>query len=218
MKWRDLLRELLHNRLDMDGLLGHPLYQGIDLDGIDRLNHQFTGLTFDFREYLFIHAMSHRLLEKDARAFAQWRNEFLRIDAAATAFRFQLEAERAGHFAAQALVSQDPNADAQVQGLPLMKFVTPHSGPLVPLSRDQLLDQRHLLGRLLNRPRAHARTDARSAAQQRQSFRRAARGYCGMARGIATSRLVRLSRLMCVASLAHELGSVANRSSEVRGG
>merc|ERR1712113_1303458 len=93
IRWRDLLRELFHNRLDIDGLLKHPLYQGIDLSGIDRLNKQFAGLTFDFREYLAIHAMCHRLLETDRRACARWRNDFCRIDAAKTAFRIQLGAE-----------------------------------------------------------------------------------------------------------------------------
>eukprot|EP00929_Paragymnodinium_shiwhaense_P064476 TRINITY_DN32285_c0_g1_i4.p1 TRINITY_DN32285_c0_g1~~TRINITY_DN32285_c0_g1_i4.p1 ORF type:complete len:242 (-),score=39.96 TRINITY_DN32285_c0_g1_i4:62-787(-) len=61
LKWRDLFKELMHNRLDTVGLLEHPLYQSIDLSGIHRLNTQF-GADFDFREYLAIHAMCHRLI------------------------------------------------------------------------------------------------------------------------------------------------------------
>lgn len=148
MCWRDLFRELMHNRLDVKGLLQHPLYQDIDLSGIDRLNHEF-GADFDFREYLAIHAMCHRLLEKNPQAYAQWRDTFQRNDAAQTAFRVQLQAERLGMAAAQLLVSLDPRVDKFVEGVPLIKLRTPDYGPLLALSREQLLHPGHLLGRLL---------------------------------------------------------------------
>jgi len=148
LKWRDLFRELLHNRLDVEGLLQHPLYQDINLEGIHRLNLQF-GAGFDFREYLAIHSMCHRLIEKDGRARDQWQNRFQRMDAAESAFRLQLQAEAAGKSSAEVLLSQDRNADAMADGIPLVKFTTPHYGPLLMLSRQQLTDRSHLLGRLL---------------------------------------------------------------------
>lgn len=133
LRWRDLLCELLHNRLDTEGLLHHPLYQGIDLSGIDRLNKQFVGLTFDFREYLFIHAMCHRLIETDSVARQQWHDDFHRMDAAKTAFRAQLYAERAGRAAAEFFVNPDLPTDGLLQDVPLIKFTTPHYGPLLAL-------------------------------------------------------------------------------------
>lgn len=149
LQWRDLFKELLHNRLDIDGLLEHPLYQGIDLSGIDRLNQQF-GAGFDFREYLAIHAMCHRLIETDEEAHRQWKTTFRRFDAAQTAFRLQLQAEAAGRYAAEAFLNTDPNADSLLVGIPLIKFTTPHHGPLQQLTRAQLLDKRMLIGRLLD--------------------------------------------------------------------
>eukprot|EP00421_Protoceratium_reticulatum_P018495 CAMPEP_0168397844 /NCGR_PEP_ID=MMETSP0228-20121227/21273_1 /TAXON_ID=133427 /ORGANISM="Protoceratium reticulatum, Strain CCCM 535 (=CCMP 1889)" /LENGTH=325 /DNA_ID=CAMNT_0008411329 /DNA_START=55 /DNA_END=1028 /DNA_ORIENTATION=- len=149
LRWRDLLRELMHNRLDVDGVLDHPLYRGIDLEGIHRLNQQFVGLSFDFREYLAIHAMCHRLIETDSAAHTQWRDTFQRMDAANTAFRVQLHAEQAGRAAAELLMTTDRQADSLLEGVPLMKFTTPHYGPLAMLRRDQLLDRATLLGRLL---------------------------------------------------------------------
>lgn len=148
LKWRDLFRELLHNRLNVDGLLQHPLYQNINLEGIHRLNLQF-GAGFDFREYLAIHSMCHRLVEKDGRARAQWETSFQRMDAAETAFRLQLQAEVEGKRSAEVLLSMDQGVDAKADGIPLIKFTTPHYAPLLMLSREQLTDRRHLLGRLL---------------------------------------------------------------------
>lgn len=153
LQWRDLFKELMHNRLDTEGLLEHPLYQGVDLSGIDRLNKQF-GADFDFREYLAIHAMCHRLIETDEEAHAQWSSTFRRFNAAETAFRVQLQAEAAGRFAAEAFISTDPQMDLWLHGVPLIKFTTPHHGPLAPLTREQLLDKRTLLGRLLDPPAA----------------------------------------------------------------
>eukprot|EP00444_Apocalathium_aciculiferum_P001825 CAMPEP_0183405130 /NCGR_PEP_ID=MMETSP0370-20130417/15583_1 /TAXON_ID=268820 /ORGANISM="Peridinium aciculiferum, Strain PAER-2" /LENGTH=429 /DNA_ID=CAMNT_0025587043 /DNA_START=1 /DNA_END=1290 /DNA_ORIENTATION=+ len=151
MRWRDLFRELLHNRLDVKGLLQHPFYQDIDLSGIHRLNQQF-GADFDFREYLAIHSMCHRMIEKDPEAHVMWQDDFLRIDAATSAFRMQLQAEQLGSSCARVLLLGDGPGDAIVDGIPLIKFTTPHYGPLLMLSREQLLDKNHLLGRLLSPP------------------------------------------------------------------
>eukprot|EP00933_Yihiella_yeosuensis_P029820 TRINITY_DN23471_c1_g1_i1.p1 TRINITY_DN23471_c1_g1~~TRINITY_DN23471_c1_g1_i1.p1 ORF type:complete len:475 (-),score=77.37 TRINITY_DN23471_c1_g1_i1:158-1582(-) len=150
IRWRDMFKELFHNRLDTEGILEHPLYEGIDLSGFERLNQQFSGSNMDFREYLAIHVMCHRLIEKEPKARAMWKDEFLKVDAASTAFRMQLDAEAGGMAAAQALISQDPRADELVEGIPLMKFTTPHYGPLLFLQRWQLEDRRTLLGRLLD--------------------------------------------------------------------
>ncbi|CAE8606826.1 unnamed protein product [Polarella glacialis] len=150
LRWRDLFRELFHNRLDTEGILEHPLYQGIDLSGFERLNAEFSGSGMEFREYLAIHAMCHRLIETDPQARAQWRDSFQRTDAADTAFRMQLDAQASGMAAAEVLMSQDPRADDIVEGIPLIKFTTPHYGPLLFLQRSQLADRRTLLGRLLD--------------------------------------------------------------------
>lgn len=182
LSWRDLFCELLHNRLDIDGLLDHPLYQGIDLSGIDKLNKQFVGLTFDFREYLAIHAMCHRLIETDPRARAQWRDEFLRIDAADTAFRIQLRAETNGRAAAELLVlDRDPQIDRLAEGLPLIKFRTPDAGPLMPLSRSQLLDKSHFLGRLLSQQSSWDRSGGSRSMRTAVAVMRGRRGACTMA-------------------------------------
>ena len=64
LQWRDELKELLTNRTTVVGLRQHPMYSGITLDHIDRLNQLFRA-GFDFREYLAIHAMFSRLLDRD---------------------------------------------------------------------------------------------------------------------------------------------------------
>lgn len=147
LQWRDLLRELMHNRVGVDGVLKHPLYEGFDLSGIHRLNQQFQA-GFDFREYLAIHAMCRRLIERDAQSCNLWQSDFLRFDAASTAFRLQLQAEAAGRSSAELLLGQD-NDDSLLEGIPLVKLTTPHYGPLLFLKSEQLQDRRHLLGRLL---------------------------------------------------------------------
>lgn len=154
LQWRDLFRELFHNRLDIKGLMQHPLYQGLDLEGFDRLNKEFSGAGHDFREYLAIHAMCHRMIETDPQARAQWRDEIMRVNAADTAFRMQVAAQAVGLAAAQVLLSEDPRADELVADVPLIKFTTPHYGPLLFLNPGQLQDTRHLLGRLLD-PQRH---------------------------------------------------------------
>jgi len=188
MRWRDLLRELMHNRLDVDGLLEHPLYQGIDLEGIDRLNKQFMGLTFDFREYLAIHAMCHRLIETESWAHALWQDKFQRMDAAETAFRIQLQAERKGQMAVEALLGTDPQTHSLAEDVPLVKLTTPHYGPLVPLTRDQLLDARTVLGQLLSAPAVATGTETARIRRQalgdvagrnlRMASTRGRRGFC----------------------------------------
>eukprot|EP00927_Polykrikos_kofoidii_P040302 TRINITY_DN34485_c0_g2_i1.p1 TRINITY_DN34485_c0_g2~~TRINITY_DN34485_c0_g2_i1.p1 ORF type:complete len:449 (+),score=53.59 TRINITY_DN34485_c0_g2_i1:90-1436(+) len=162
IKWRDLLRELMHNRLDVDGLLRHPLYQGLDLSGIHRMNMEF-GADFDFREYLAIHAMCHRLLETDARSRSSWQTSFLLLDAAASAFRMQLGASAAGKHPAEVLLNMAPELEHLVETVPLIKFTTPHYGPLLGLTREQLLNPGTLLGRLFRRPAVSRRRAAKSS-------------------------------------------------------
>lgn len=183
IRWRDLFRELLHNRLDIDGLLQHPLYHHIDLSGIDRLNKQFVGLTFDFREYLAIHAMCHRLLETDKRAHAQWRDDFHRIDAAKTAFRIQLDAEARGQSAAEAFLRRGVgnSVDHSADDVPLVKFTTPHYGPLLQFSRAQLLDNSHVLGRLMTQQATGAARVAAAAHGRRGCARVAGVGILRVA-------------------------------------
>merc|ERR1719469_1162593 len=111
MKWRDLLKELLHNRVDVDGLLQHPLYKNLALDGFDRLNREFSGFQHDFREYLAIHAMCHRLIEKDASARKQWDSSWIRHDAASTAFALQLHAEKNNMHVAEVFMSDGRSFD-----------------------------------------------------------------------------------------------------------
>lgn len=206
IRWRDLFCELFHDRLDIHGLMTHDLYQDISLEGFHRLNQQFSGAGHDFREYLAIHAMCHRLIETDPQARNQWRVEFLRINAAETAFRVQIAAEAAGLAPAQVLLIEDPRADELVKGIPLIKFTTPHYGPLLFLQKSQIADRAHLLGRLLDPPVANPRVSSRisaaaSLAPRRLQGRRAiatvgiaaASTFCGMAlrtacRGIASSR------------------------------
>jgi len=148
LRWRDLLRELLHNRLDVQGVASqHPLYHDLDLSGFERLNHEFEP-PFDFREYLAIHAMCHRLLETDVELREQWRRSWCLLDAAATAFRIQLLAEEEGTNTALAFIGGEPRWDEASRDLPLVKFTTPHYRDLVRLPRNVLLDERGLLGRI----------------------------------------------------------------------
>mmetsp|Transcript_35793 Transcript_35793/g.69090 ORF Transcript_35793/g.69090 Transcript_35793/m.69090 type:complete len:442 (+) Transcript_35793:203-1528(+) len=188
LRWRDLLRELMHNRLDVDGLLEHPLYQGVDLEGIDRLNKHFTGLTFDFREYLAIHAMCHRLIETENWAQALWQDKFQRIDAAETAFRIQMQAEKNGQAGFEGLLSTDAQIHNLAEDVPLIKLTTPHYGPLLQLRRDILLDSRHVLGRWLSAPAVWVGKEAAGVRRQalgniagsnlRMASTRGRRGFC----------------------------------------
>lgn len=148
IRWRDLLKELMHNRLDIEGLLEHPLYQGLDLSGIDLLNkeHEFR---YDFREYLAIHSMCHRIIETDEACRDQW-DEWLKLDAADTAFKIQLTADEKGTTLPMAFLSGAPEWDEVARGIPLVKFTTPHYVHLVMVPRKELLDERGLLGRWLS--------------------------------------------------------------------
>ena len=93
MKWRDLFKELFHNRLETEGLLQHPLYQDVLLERMEnfvRLNERYDP-PFDFREYLAIHATCRRILETEEELRQLWDETWLHLDAAETAFRLQLE-------------------------------------------------------------------------------------------------------------------------------
>lgn len=147
IRWRDCLRELLHNRLDVDGVVEHPLYHGLDLSGFQRLNVEFE-TPFDFREYLAIHAMCHRLIETDLVSREQWQTSWHRMDAATTAFRVQLQAEDENTNPALAFIGGDQRWDEVARDVPLVKFTTPHYRELALLPREVLLDERGLLGRM----------------------------------------------------------------------
>jgi hypothetical protein len=73
----------------------HPLYKGLDLEGIHALNTLWPDWEYDAREYLAMHSMCHRLLETDPEMRAQWQNAWICVDAAKTAFRIQLMAQTA---------------------------------------------------------------------------------------------------------------------------
>ncbi|CAE8650094.1 unnamed protein product [Polarella glacialis] len=148
LRWRDLLKELLHNRLDVKGLMEHPLYQDINLSGFERLNRDFQA-PFDFREYLAIHAMFHRLLETDARLRDQWRSSWVKIDAVATGFKIQMQAESESLQAAHVFLGTEERWDAVAEGVPFIKFTTPHHLEITKLPRQVLLSEKVLLGRLL---------------------------------------------------------------------
>lgn len=158
IQWRDLFCELFHDRLKVKGLLEHPLYQEIDLSGIDRLNEKF-GANFDFREYLAIHAMCHRILETDEDKRLQWQDTFIQINARATAFKAQLHIEELGEEAVSFafLRPDDPVPDGFMDDVPLIKFTTPQSGLVTHIPRDQYADEMRFspmdmptfLGRLL---------------------------------------------------------------------
>jgi len=145
MRWRDLFRELFYNRLDVKALCEHPLYQGLNLSGFDRLNREFQA-SFDFKEYLAIHVMCHRLLETDTDAREQWQRS-RRFNTNDSAFRVQLEAERQGTNIGMVFVGGDKSWDA-VANVPLIKFTTPHYSQLVALPREVLTDERGLIGRI----------------------------------------------------------------------
>eukprot|EP00931_Biecheleriopsis_adriatica_P037513 TRINITY_DN21504_c0_g1_i5.p1 TRINITY_DN21504_c0_g1~~TRINITY_DN21504_c0_g1_i5.p1 ORF type:complete len:445 (-),score=63.42 TRINITY_DN21504_c0_g1_i5:376-1677(-) len=131
IRWRDVFRELFHDRLDIHGLLQHHMYQGLDLSGFERLNQEFSGSGMEFREYLAIHAMCHRLLETDAQAHTYWRDHIFKVNV---------------------LLLDDPRADQLIEGVPFIKLRTPDYSPLLALTKEQLADRRHLLGRLLDPP------------------------------------------------------------------
>ncbi|CAJ1461507.1 unnamed protein product, partial [Effrenium voratum] len=149
---RDVFKELFRDRLDIENLLQHPLYKGLDLSGFEKLNDDFKGSGMEFREYLAIHAMCHRLLETEPEARRLWRDEFMRLNAADTAFRLQTVAQASDMHMAQVLLLEDQRAEQMLEGVPLIKFRTPDYGPLLQLPRAQLSSKRHLLGRLLDPP------------------------------------------------------------------
>ncbi|CAE7291331.1 FCK3 [Symbiodinium natans] len=154
IRWRDIFKELFHDRLDIEGLLGHRFYQGLDLSGFEKLNNDFSGSGMEFREYLAIHAMCHRLLETEPEARRLWRDQFIQVNAADTAFRLQMVAQASNLHMAQVLLLEDGRAGQLIEGVPLIKFRTPDYGPLLQLSAAQLKDKKHLLGRLLDPPDA----------------------------------------------------------------
>jgi len=207
MRWRDLLRELLHNRLDTEGLLQHPLYQDIDLSGIDRLNKQF-GADFDFREYLFIHSMCHRLLEKDINARTQWQETFQRIDAAETAFRMQLYSESTGLHVAQVLTSKDQQAHALAETVPLVKFRTPDYGPFMMVNPQQLLDPATVLGRMLVSPVQRTATASGTWGTPARTS-----GMPKNTRGIASGVFVGLATALMRTAMVHPRGGSHHRGS-----
>ena len=123
MKWRDSLRELLHNRLDLHGVLNHPLYKGLSLHGFDLLNQDFSDSDLDFREYLAIHVMCHRLLEKEIASRTQWQHQWHRIDAGRTAFKLQNAAQEQQLAVAQVLRSHDRKYDTLLEDVPLKGLI-----------------------------------------------------------------------------------------------
>ncbi|CAK9018402.1 Glycosyltransferase afumC (Fumihopaside A biosynthesis cluster protein C) [Durusdinium trenchii] len=134
-----------------------------------------------FREYLAIHAMCHRLLETDPESRRAWRDDFLKVNAADTAFRLQMVAQASDMHMAQVLLLEDTRAEQLIEGVPLIKFRTPDYGPLLQLSTAQLTDRRHLLGRLLDpAPRAGARA-VRAPQRVSMSFMGGARRFTAAA-------------------------------------
>ncbi|CAK0824505.1 unnamed protein product, partial [Prorocentrum cordatum] len=170
VRWRDLFCELLRGRTEVGtmlrrtrrwtyssqvhGLLDHPLYQGLSLEGLDRLNKEFSAADMDFREYLAIHAMCHRMLETLPEARAQWRDAWQLTDAAHTAFLVQAAAAAAGLPVAALLLGEGPVGAGALAALggppPLLKLRTPDHAALSGLPARALLDGRHLLGQLLS--------------------------------------------------------------------
>eukprot|EP00439_Symbiodinium_sp_Y106_P062613 s2835_g9.t1 len=170
IRWRDIFKDIQ----GMSGrrrLLSHPFYKGLDLSGFEKLNNDFR---MEFREYLAIHAMCHRLLETEPEARRLWRDRFIQVNAADTAFRLQMVAQASNLHMAQVLLLEDGRAEQLIEGVPLIKFRTPDYGPLLQLSAVQLKDRsfrrmthalssqnfvlkqdrKHLLGRLLDPPDA----------------------------------------------------------------
>eukprot|EP01065_Artemidia_motanka_P005294 TRINITY_DN12568_c0_g1_i2.p1 TRINITY_DN12568_c0_g1~~TRINITY_DN12568_c0_g1_i2.p1 ORF type:complete len:280 (+),score=101.97 TRINITY_DN12568_c0_g1_i2:242-1081(+) len=147
LRWRDLLREALHNRVSATGLLQHPLYQELPLDNFEHMNRTFVA-DFDFREYLVIHAMYRRILETEPALRAMWKDDWLLHDAAATAFRVQGRIEAAGGWTPQGLMSDDARWTEAAEGTPLIKLIGPQAEPLQALSEEQLLSPSTVIGRV----------------------------------------------------------------------
>jgi len=154
LRWRDLVCELLHNRLDVHGLRSHPLCQDLDLMGFERLGSEFRGSAHDqeFREHLAHLVMFHRLLQRDPAAQKQWRESWRLFDAESTALCLQQLAYKAQVTTTDVLRSRDGRLDDALRGVPLVKLATPHYSPLLRLPREELLDETTLLGRFLRPP------------------------------------------------------------------
>lgn len=149
LQWRDLVKELMHNRTGVEGLLTHPLYAGQGLD---------TPAQGEATEHLLGHAMLQRLLTRDPRAGLLLRESWLRMDAAATTFRLQELADDSGRTVDDLLLAKDPEANSievELDGMHLIKLPAPRHAPaLLRVPREQLLNGGALLGRLLHgRPR-----------------------------------------------------------------
>lgn len=212
IRWRDIFKELFHDRLDIKGLLSHPFYKGLDLSGFEKLNKDFSGSGMEFREYLAIHAMCHRLLETEPESRRLWRDRFIQVNAADTAFRLQMVAQASNLHMAQVLLLEDGRAEQLIEGVPLIKFRTPDYGPLLQLSALQLKDGKHLLGRLLDPP------DSAEAMRQPVSSRAAfsAVPRLGGRRHLVTASL---AAVLCRAIPASPLAckEFAGKSSPARG-
>merc|ERR1719277_2624297 len=145
-----MFQELLHNRLNVNGLLSHPLYEGLALEGMSRLNKEFPDFPGDFREHLAMHAMCQRLLERDDAAWADWNNRFVRLDAEATALFLQQHAAEQGLAVEDVLLSPSESVAAVLGDVGMVKLTSQNYDGLMNLPRAQLLDERTFLGQLLS--------------------------------------------------------------------
>lgn len=155
-RWRDLLRELLHNRVDVKGLLRHPLYRGLDLKRLSVLSGEALAgghvpRDHDLREELAMSVMFQHLLQRDGNAHQVWLRTWHRFDSSRTALALQGLAQEKGVAVADLLLEPAyVDVEDRLRDVPLIKLTTPDYLPLVDLPRERLRDGRSLIGRLLS--------------------------------------------------------------------
>lgn len=148
LRWQETLLELLHDRTNVYGLSEHPLYEGLDLYGIDVLNGNAGIANFNFRDYLAIHSMGIRLLQTEPELREQWMSSFIKIDAAATAFKLQLYFEEVGETVGFAVLTRSIPTFDFMDNVPLVKFNSDHYQMAIHCPGDQL-ESSTLMGDLL---------------------------------------------------------------------
>ncbi|CAE8640076.1 unnamed protein product [Polarella glacialis] len=143
MRWRDVHQELLHNRVDIHDLLRHPLCSELGA---------LSSQTELFGEGLACEVAFQKLLLATRKAAQSWK-----MLEGKSVFQLRQVAHDRGESLVDLLLRQDTYAEEhQLLGnVPLLKLDAAEQQQLQQLPREQLLDSRTLLGRLLGQRGPH---------------------------------------------------------------
>eukprot|EP00927_Polykrikos_kofoidii_P031103 TRINITY_DN26756_c0_g1_i1.p1 TRINITY_DN26756_c0_g1~~TRINITY_DN26756_c0_g1_i1.p1 ORF type:complete len:616 (+),score=70.97 TRINITY_DN26756_c0_g1_i1:109-1956(+) len=164
--WRDLIRELLHNRIDFEGIVDHPLLKGVNLE----IRHALDGTirqggvvryNADICEQVVLRALFQHMLQRNAAMQRTWRREWQRFDSSRNVHALHDLARADGtDILDLLLVPAHAHLADHLDDIRLLKLSTQECLRLVGLPRDRLIDKRALLGRLLDVHTSAAHVDA----------------------------------------------------------